>query len=71
MVTAIMVRQRIADRAIATDVAIEIIIITTIAIESIMVLTDISNATHPVIVTDHTGTDAIIAGNKKNQSVII
>ncbi len=73
MVTAIMVRQGITDQAITTDVAIEIIIITTIviAIESIMVLTEISNATYPVIVTDHTGTDAMIAGNKKNQSVII
>ena len=67
-VTAIMVRQRITDQAITTDVAIETIIITTIviAIESIMVLTDVSNATHPVIATDHTGTDAMIAGNKKN-----
>ncbi len=71
-VTAIMVRQKITDRAITTDVAIETIIITiVIAIESIMVLTDISNATHPVIATDHTGTDAMIAGKKKNQSVII
>ena len=56
-VTAIMVRQRITDQAITTDVAIETIIITTIviAIESIMVLTDVSNATHLVIATDHIG----------------
>ncbi len=54
-------------------IEIIIIIITTIviAIESIMVLTEISNATHPVIVTDHTGTDAMVAGNKKNQNAII
>ncbi len=71
-VTAIMVRQRITDRAITTDVAIETIIITTIviAIESIMVLTDVSNATHLVIATvhigtDHIETDAMVAGNKK------
>ncbi len=67
-VTAIMVRLRIIDRAITTDVATETIIIRTIviAIESIMVLTDVSNATHLVIATDHIGTDAMIAGNKKS-----
>ncbi len=68
VVTAIMVRQGITDQAITTDVAIEIIIITTIviAIESIMVLTDVSNATHLAIATYHIGTDAMIAGNKKS-----
>ena len=66
-ITTIMVRKRVTDRAITTDVAIEIIIITTIviAIESIMVLTDVSNATHLVIATDHIDTDAMIVGNKK------
>ncbi len=67
-VTTIMVSQRITDQAITTDVAIETIIITTIvmAIESIMVLTDVSNATHLAIATYHIGTDAMIAGNKKS-----
>ena len=67
-VTTIMVSQRITDRAITTDVAIETIIITTIiiAIESIMVSTDVSIATYLVIAPDHIGTDAIIAGNKKS-----
>ncbi len=67
-VTAIMVRQRITDQAITTDVAIETIIITIIiiAIESIMVSTDVSIATHLVIATDHIGSDAMIAGNKKS-----
>ncbi len=68
-VTAIMARQRITDQAITIDVAIETIIITTIviAIESIMVLIDASNATYLVIATDHIDTDAMIAGNKKSR----
>jgi hypothetical protein len=66
-VTTIMVRQRITDQAITTDVAIETIIITTIiiAIENIMVFTGVSIVTNLVIATDHINTDAMVAGNKK------
>jgi len=72
-VTTIMVRQRITDKAITTDAAIETIIITTIiiAIKNIMVSTGVSILTHLVIATDHIGTDAMIAGNKKIYIVII
>jgi len=65
--TTIMARQRITDKAITTDAAIETIIITTIiiAIKKIMVSTGVSIVTHLVIATDHIGTDAMIAGNKK------
>ncbi len=61
-ITTIMVRQRITDKAITTNAAIETIII---AIENIMVLTGVSIVTHLVIATDHIDTDAIVAGNKK------
>ncbi len=60
--TTIMVRQRITDKAITTDAAIETIIT---VIKKIMVSTGISNVTHPVIATDHIDTDAMFAGNKK------
>lgn len=65
--TTIMVRQRITDKAITTDVAIETIIITTIiiAIKNIMVFTGVSIVTNLVIATDHINTDAMVAGNKK------
>ncbi len=60
--TTIMVRQRITDKAITTDVAIETIII---AIKNIMVFTGVSIVTNLVIATDHINTDAMVAGNKK------
>ena len=63
----IMVRQRITDKAITTDAAIETI---TIIIKKIMVSTGVSIVLHLIvshlaIATDHIGTDAMIAGNKK------
>ncbi len=66
-VTTIMVRQRITDKTITTDVVIEAIIITTIiiAIKNIMVFTGVSIVTNLVIATDHINTDAMVAGNKK------
>ncbi len=72
-VTAIMVRQKITDQAITTDVAIETIIIKTIimAIENIMELTDVSIVTYLIIVTDHIDTEAMVVGNKEVYSVII
>ena len=71
--TTIMVRQRVTDKAITTNAAIETIIITTIiiAIENIMVLTGVSIVTNLVIATDHIDTDAMVAGNKKIYFVII
>ena len=66
--TTIMARQRVTDKAITTDAAIETIIITTItiAIKNIMVsTTGVSIVTHPVIATDHIETDVMVAGNKK------
>ncbi len=65
-VTTIMVRQRITDKAITTDAAIETI---TIIIKKIMVFTGVSNVTYPVIAIDHIDTDRIgidvmIAGKK-------
>ena len=60
--TTIMVRQRITDKTITTDAAIETIII---AIKNIMVSIGVSIVTHLVIATDHIGTDAMIAGNKR------
>ncbi len=60
--TTIMVRQRITDKAISTDVSIETI---TIVIKKIMVFTGVSNVTHLIIATDHIDTDAMIAVNKK------
>ena len=61
-VTTLMVRQRITDQAITTDMAIETIII---AIENIMVFTGVSIVTNLVIATNHINTDAMVAGNKK------
>ena len=61
-VTAIMVRQRITDKTIATDSAIETI---TMITKQIIVVTDVSNVTHLVIATGPTDTDAMVAGNKK------
>ena len=76
--TTIMVRQRVTDKTIATDAAIETIIITTIiiAIKNIMVSIGVSIVTHLIvshlaIATDHIETDAIVAGNKKIYIVII
>lgn len=64
--TTIMVRQRITDKAIISDVAIETI---TIIIKKIMVVTGVSSVTHLVIAighidTDPIGIDAMIAGKK-------
>ena len=66
----IMVRQRITDKAITTDAAIETI---TIIIKKIMVFTGVSIVSHLIvshlivshlaIATDHIDTDAMIAGN--------
>ena len=66
VITTIMVRQRITDKAIITDVAIETI---TIIIKKIMVFTGVSNVTYLVIAIDHIdtdriGIDAMIAGKK-------
>ena len=61
--TTIMVRQRITDKAITTDAAIETIII---VIKKIMVFTGVSIVSHPAIATDHIDTDAMVAGNKKS-----
>lgn len=66
--TIIMVRQRVTDKAIITNAAIETIII---VIKRIMVSTGVSIVTHPVIAIDHIETDAMIAGNKKIYIVII
>ncbi len=71
--TTIMVRQRITDKAITTDAAIETIII---AIKKIMVFTGVSIVSHLIdsrlaIATDHIETDAMVAGNKKIYIVII
>ncbi len=66
--TTIMVRQRITDKAIITNVAIETIII---VIKKIMVSTGVSIVTHPVIATDHIETEAMVAGNKRIYIVII
>ncbi len=65
--TTIMVRQRITDKTITTDLSIETIIITTIiiAIKNIMVFTGVSIVTNLVIATNHINTDAMVAGNKK------
>ena len=66
--TTIMVRQRITDKAITTDAAIETIIT---VIKKIMVSTGVSIVTNLVIATDHIETDAMVAGNKKIYIVII
>ncbi len=66
--TTIMVRQRITDKAITTDAAIETIII---VIKKIMVSIGVSIVTHPVIAIDHIETDAMIVGNMKIYIVII
>ncbi len=67
-VTTIMVRQRITDKAITTDVAIETI---TIVIKKITVFTGVSNVIHLIIATDHIDTDAMVAGNKRTYIVKI
>ncbi len=66
--TTIMVRQRITDKAITTDAAIETIIT---VIKKIMVSTGVSIVTNLVIATDHIETDAMVAGNKKIYIVTI
>ncbi len=66
--TTIMVRQRITDKAITTDAAIETIIT---VIKKIMVSTGVSIVTHLAIATDHIETDAMVAGNKRIYIVII
>ncbi len=65
--TTIMVRQRVTDKTIATDAALETIIT---VIKKIMVFTGVSIVSHLIvshlaIATDHIDTDAIVAGNKK------
>ena len=65
--TTIMVRQRITDKAITTDAALETIIIVT---KKIMVSTGVSIVSHLIvshltIATDHIETDVMVAGNKK------
>ena len=67
-VTTTTVRQRITDKAITTDVAIETI---TIVIKKITVFTGGSNVTHLIIATDHIDTDAMVAGNKRTYIVKI
>lgn len=71
--TTIMVSQRITDKAITTDAALETIIT---VIKKIMVFTGISIVSHLIvshlaIATDHIETDAMVAGNKKIYIVII
>ena len=71
--TTIMVRQRITDKAITTDAALETIIT---VIKKIMVFTGVSIVSHLIdsrlaIATDHIETDAMVAGNKKIYIVII
>ncbi len=67
--TTIMVRQRITDKVITTDAALETIII---VIKKIMVsTTGVPVVTHPAIATDHIETDAMVAGNKKIYIVTI
>ncbi len=66
--TTIMVRQRITDKAITTDAAIETIIT---VIKKIMVSTGVSIVTNLVIATDHIETEAMVAGNKRIYIVII
>ena len=66
--TTIMVRQRVTDKAITTDAAIETIIT---VIKKIMVSTGVSIVTNLVIATDHIETDAMVAGNKRIYIVII
>jgi hypothetical protein len=62
VVTTIMVRQRIIDKVMTTDVAIETTIIVR---KKIIVFTGVYIVTHLVIATDHIDTGAMIAGNKK------
>ncbi len=71
--TTIMVRQRITDKAITTDAAIETIIT---VIKKIMVFTSVSIVSHLIvshlaIATDHIETEAMVAGNKRIYIVII
>ena len=66
--TTIMDRQRVTDKAITTNAAIETIIT---VIKKIMVFTGVSNVTHLIIATDHIDTDAMAAGNKKTNFVKI
>jgi hypothetical protein len=65
-VTTITVRQRVTEKAITSDVAIETIII---AIKKTIVFTGVYIVTHPVIAIDKIGTDAMVAGNKKTYFV--
>ncbi len=60
--TTIMIRQRVTDEAITTNVAIEITIIVR---KKITVSTGVSTVTHVVIATDHIETDAMVAGNER------
>jgi hypothetical protein len=62
VITTIMSRQRVTDKAITTDIAIETIIIVG---EKTIVFIGVYIVTHLVIVTGHIDTDAMVADNKE------
>ncbi|NOR64712.1 MAG: hypothetical protein GQ468_01695 [Candidatus Scalindua sp.] len=62
VITTIMVRQRITDKVMTTDVTIETIIIVR---KNIIVFTGVYFVTHLDIETDHIDTGTMVAGNKK------
>ena len=64
VITTIMVRKRVTGKVITTDVTIGIIITVR---KKILVFTGVYIVTYLIIATDHIGTDAMVAGDKKTK----